>query len=46
MAAMPVLNREPEPVEAVGVLLLLAIVLLTALLRFFPFFRHNVLGLR
>ena len=41
---MRVLNREPEPVEAAGLLIVLALALLAGMLRFFPFFRHELLG--
>jgi hypothetical protein len=46
MAAMPLLNREPETPYIWGLLTILALVMLIAVIRYLPFFLHQVLGLR
>jgi hypothetical protein len=46
MAAMPILNRQPETPYIQGLLVLLALILLATALRYFPFVWHEVLGLR
>jgi hypothetical protein len=43
---MPLLNREPVSAQASGLLIVLAVVLLAAVLRYLPFFMHEVWGLR
>jgi hypothetical protein len=46
MAAMPILNRQPETPYIQGLLVLLALILLATVLRYFPFFWHEVVGFR
>jgi hypothetical protein len=46
MAAMPILNRQPEAPYAVGLLIILGLILLVASIRYLPFFLHQALGLR
>jgi hypothetical protein len=46
MAAMPLLNRQPETPYIRGLLVLLGLILLVSALRYLPFFLHQVLGLR
>ena len=46
MAAMPLLNRRPEAPYVQGLLVILGLILLAAALRYFPFFLHEVLGVR
>jgi hypothetical protein len=46
MAAMPVLNRQPETPYIHGLLIVLALILLATALRYFSFFAHQVLGWR
>jgi hypothetical protein len=46
MAAMPLLNREPETPYTLGLLIVLGLILATAALRYFPFFLHQVFGVR
>ena len=43
---MPLLNRQPETPYIKGLLVVLALILLVSVLRYFPFFLHQVLGLR
>jgi hypothetical protein len=43
---MPLLNRQPEPAHAKGLLVLLALLLLAGVVRYFDFFRHQVWGAR
>jgi hypothetical protein len=43
---MPLLNREPEAPYALGLLLILGMILLVAAVRYFPFFLHDVFGVR
>ena len=40
MAAMPLLNRQPEPSYALGLLIVLGLILLIAFARYTPFFLH------
>ena len=46
MAAMPLLNRQPEAPYIRGLLVILGIILAISALRYLPFFLHNVLGVR
>jgi hypothetical protein len=46
MAAMPLLNRLPEAPYVRGLLVLLALILLATALRYFPFFLHEVMGVK
>jgi hypothetical protein len=46
MAAMPLLNRQPETPYVRGLLIVLALILLATVLRYFDFFVHEVFGLR
>ena len=46
MAAMPLLNRQPEAPYIRGLLVVLGIILAISALRYLPFFLHNVLGVR
>jgi hypothetical protein len=46
MAAMPLLNRQPESPYVHGLLIVLALILLATVLRYFHFFVHEVIGLR
>jgi hypothetical protein len=46
MTAMPLLNRQPETPYILGLLVVLALVIVIAVLRYFPFFLHQVLGVR
>lgn len=46
MTAMPLLNRQPETPYILGLLVVLALVIVVAALRYFPFFLHQVLGVR
>jgi hypothetical protein len=46
MIAMPFLSRQPETPYIVGLLIILGLILLIAALRYFPFFLHQVFGLR
>jgi hypothetical protein len=44
MATMPILNREPEIPYTLGLLIVLGLIMVTAMVRYFPFFLHQVLG--
>jgi hypothetical protein len=46
MTAMPILNREPETPYTVGLLIILGTILAIAGVRYFPFFLHQVVGVR
>ena len=46
MAAMSLLNRRPEAPYTQGLLVILGLILLGAALRYWPFFLHQVLGVR
>jgi hypothetical protein len=46
MSAMPLLNRQPETPYIRGLLIVLGLILLLAVFRYFPFFLHQVLGVR
>jgi hypothetical protein len=46
MTAMPLLNRQPETPYILGLLVVLALIIVIAVLRYFPFFLHQVLGVR
>jgi hypothetical protein len=46
MAAMPLLNREPETPYALGLLIALGLIMTVAVVRYFPFFLHEILGVR
>jgi hypothetical protein len=46
MTAMPLFNRQPEAPHAVGLLLVLGLIVLVTVLRYFPFFLHEALGVR
>jgi hypothetical protein len=46
MAAMPILNRQPEPSHAAGLLIVLGLILIIAAIRYAPFFLHEIVGLR
>jgi hypothetical protein len=45
MTAMPILNRLPDAHHAAGLLIVLALILLTAAARNVPFFLHTM-GMR
>lgn len=46
MAAMPILNREPEMPYTLGLLIVLCVIFAVAAIRYFPFFLHQVFGVR
>ena len=46
MAAMPILNRQPEAGHAVGILIVLGFVVVFAAIRNLPFFLHELFGVR
>jgi hypothetical protein len=46
MTAMPILNRQPETPYTVGLLIILGLIMLIAAVHYFPFFLHQVLGVR
>jgi hypothetical protein len=46
MSAMPILNRQPETPYILGLLVVLALIVAVAVFRYFPFFLHQVLGVR
>jgi hypothetical protein len=46
MTAMPLLNRQPETPHIQGLLVVLALILLIAALRYPQFFLHQILGAR
>lgn len=46
MAAMPLLNREPETRYVIGLLMILGVILVVAMVRYSPFFLHDVFGVR
>ena len=46
MGAMPMLNRQPETPYIQGLLVLLALILLATVLRYLPFFLHEVVRFR
>ena len=46
MAAMPLLNRQPEAPYIRGLLVILGLILAVSVLRYFPFFLHEILGVR
>jgi hypothetical protein len=46
MAAMPLLNREPETPYVLGLLLVLALILVIAALRYPAFSLYQILGVR
>ena len=46
MTAMPLLNRQPETPYILGLLVVLGLIVVIAALRYFPFFLHQVLGVR
>lgn len=46
MAAMPLLNREPETPYVKGLLIILGVILVVAAVRYSPFFLHDVFGVR
>jgi hypothetical protein len=43
---MPLLNREPETPHALGLLMVLGLIMLAAMLRYFPFFLHQIFGVQ
>jgi hypothetical protein len=43
---MPLLNRQPETPHTLGLLIALGLIMIVATLRFFPFFLHQILGVR
>ena len=43
---MPLLNREPEIPYILGLLIVLALIMGIAVLRYPPFFLHQILGVR
>lgn len=43
---MPLLNRQPEVPYIKGLLVILGLILLATALRYWPFFAHEVLGVR
>jgi hypothetical protein len=46
MTAMPILNRQPETPYTMGLLIVLGLILVAAAVRYFPFFLHQVFGVR
>jgi hypothetical protein len=46
MAAMPLLNRQPEVPYIKGLLVVLGLILLLAVVRYHSFFAREILGLR
>jgi hypothetical protein len=46
MNTMPLLNRQPETPYIRGLLIVLGLILFVSGLRYFPFFLHQVLGVR
>jgi hypothetical protein len=46
MTAMPLLNRQPETPQTLGLLIVLGLIMVVATLRYFPFFLHQILGVR
>jgi hypothetical protein len=46
MAAMPLLNRQPEAPYIRGLLVVLGLILAISALRYFPFFLREILGAR
>jgi hypothetical protein len=46
MTAMPILNRQPETPYTIGLLIVLGLIMVAAAIRYFPFFLHQVLGVR
>ena len=46
MAAMPLLNRQPETPYIRGLLVVLGLIMAVAALRYFPFFLREILGVR
>jgi Mg2+ and Co2+ transporter CorA len=46
MSAMPLLNRQPETPYILGLLVVLALIVTVSVFRYFPFFLHQVLGVR
>jgi len=43
---VPILNRAPELSYTLGLLMVLATIMLVAAIRYFPFFLHQVFGVR
>jgi hypothetical protein len=43
---MPILNREPETPSTLGLLIVLGLILVIAVVRYYPFFLHEVFGVR
>jgi hypothetical protein len=46
MAAMPLLNRQPETPYIQGLLVVLGLMMVVAAIRYFPFFLREILGVR
>jgi hypothetical protein len=46
MTAMPILNRQPETPYAMGLRIVLGLIMVVAALRYFPFFLHQIFGVR
>jgi hypothetical protein len=46
MTAMPILNRQPEAPYIQGLLIVLGLIMAGAAVRYFPFFLHEVFGVR
>ena len=46
MAAMPLLNRQPETPYIRGLLVVLGLILAISALRYLPFFLREILGVR
>ena len=46
MAAMPLLNRQPEAPYIRGLLVVLGIILAISVVRYLPFFLRTILGVR
>jgi hypothetical protein len=43
---MPLLNRQPETPHALGLLMVLGLIMLAAMLRYFPFFLRQIFGVQ
>jgi hypothetical protein len=46
MTAMPILNRQPETPYVIGLLIVLGLIMVVAAFRYFPFFLHEIFGVR
>lgn len=43
---MPILNRQPETPYTMGLLIVLGLIMAAAATRYYPFFLHQVFGVR